>query len=422
MGPAGTPRLGQVSSPTSAMIMAITITVVCVLPVFLTGALAVEVRSGLAFGTAQLGIAVAAFFGAAAVATIAAGGLADRFGALRVMTVAAGLEAATLACLSLSPSWTFLVVVLAAAGGVNGVAQPAINQFVARRIGPTRQGFAFGIKQAAIPLATLLGGISVPLLALTLGWRAAYALASPLAALVCLVASRFRSQPSPAVQPTSAAGPAAAQPAAAGPMSVHLPQPSRARRPDLGPLVLVAVGGGLGAGAAATLGTFLVIAAVDRGLSPSAAGLLAAGASAVGLSSRLANGALADHRTDSHFAVVTLMLLVGCGGYLMLGAGPRWSLVVGAALAYGCGWGWNGLLNFAVVRSYPTVPGRATSITQGGVYLGNVLGPLGFGVLLTHASLSTAWSADAVCSLGGATVIMVGGRMVGALSGAAGRA
>lgn len=242
---------------------------------------------------------------------------------------------------------------------------------------PVSGAFAFGIKQAAIPLATLLGGISVPLLALTLGWRAAYALASPLAALVCLVASRFRSRPNSAVRPNSAA-----EPAAAGPMSVHLPQPSRARRPDLGPLVLVAVGGGLGAGAAATLGTFLVIAAVDRGLSPSAAGLLAAGASAVGLSSRLANGALADHRTDSHFAVVTLMLLVGCGGYLMLGAGPRWSLVVGAALAYGCGWGCNGLLNFAVVRSYPTVPGRATSITQGGVYLGNVLGPLGFGVLL----------------------------------------
>lgn len=33
------------------------------------------------------------------------------------------------------------------------------------------RGLVFGLKQAAIPLATMLGGVSAPAIAVTLGWR-----------------------------------------------------------------------------------------------------------------------------------------------------------------------------------------------------------------------------------------------------------
>ena len=51
-----------------------------------------------------------------------------------------------------------------------------------------RRGAAFGIKQAAAPLATLLAGLAIPVFALTLGWRAAFLAACLLFPLVVAIA------------------------------------------------------------------------------------------------------------------------------------------------------------------------------------------------------------------------------------------
>ncbi len=62
-------------------------------------------------------------------------------------------------------------------GSANSVAQPAINLFMAEQVPLERQGLAFGIKQSAIPGAILVSGLALPLIALPLGWRSAFALA-----------------------------------------------------------------------------------------------------------------------------------------------------------------------------------------------------------------------------------------------------
>ena len=48
-----------------------------------------------------------------------------------------------------------------------------------------RQGLSFGVKQAAIPVSTLLAGAAVPTVALTVGWRWAF-VAAAVAALTAL--------------------------------------------------------------------------------------------------------------------------------------------------------------------------------------------------------------------------------------------
>ena len=64
-------------------------------------------------------------------------------------------------------------------GGLgNAIGQPAGNALVAAQVRPERFGLGFAIKQSGIPLATLLGGLAVPLIALTIGWRFAYVLAA----------------------------------------------------------------------------------------------------------------------------------------------------------------------------------------------------------------------------------------------------
>ena len=59
------------------------------------------------------------------------------------------------------------------AGWGNGVGQPASNDLIARAVSSTRHGLAYGTKQAAIPLATMVAGIAVPVVAIPLGWRPA---------------------------------------------------------------------------------------------------------------------------------------------------------------------------------------------------------------------------------------------------------
>src|SRR5829696_7279082 len=56
------------------------------------------------------------------------------------------------------------------AGLANAVSHTAANLSLAREVPASRQGLSFGIKQAAIPVATLLAGLAVPTIAVTLGW------------------------------------------------------------------------------------------------------------------------------------------------------------------------------------------------------------------------------------------------------------
>jgi predicted MFS family arabinose efflux permease len=60
-------------------------------------------------------------------------------------------------------------------------------------------------------------------------------------------------------------------------------------------------------------------------------------------------------------------------------------------LAFGAGWGWPGLFNFAIVKTNPGAPAAATGITQTGASGGAALGPLIFGLVLQGYGYTAAW-------------------------------
>ena len=73
-------------------------------------------------------------------------------------------------------------------GGLgNAISHPATHLLLAREVSQNRQGLAFGIKQAAIPAATLIAGLAVPLVATTVGWRWAFAGGAALVLCVALL-------------------------------------------------------------------------------------------------------------------------------------------------------------------------------------------------------------------------------------------
>ncbi|WP_324278391.1 MFS transporter [Blastococcus brunescens] len=286
-----------------------------------------------------------------------------------------------------------LVAALAIGGLANSVAQPSANLGLSRWVTDRRLGLAFGIKQSAIPTATLLGGLAVPGVALVFGWRWAVAAAAVLAALVLAgsVAGRRGS---------GAAGP-----------------PGTSDDPDRGMprggLVVLTLGGFFASAASSPIGVFLVDSAVAAGIASGTAGLLFAGCSALMLVNRVGFGWLADrHPGRSRFLFITYLLTGGAVGFGLLATGGVPLFVVGSVLACGLGWSWPGLFQFAVIRENRTTAAAATGFMQTGLSLGAAAGPVLFGVLAQNLSYTAAWLAVALLSLAGAVTIRIGRRMI----------
>ncbi|MGY2067305.1 MFS transporter [Blastococcus sp. SYSU DS0619] len=367
------------------------VTTVGVLPPYMVGVLWVQVREDLGFGPSLLGVLVACFFLVSGLASLTAGMVVRRFGTSPVVRLSALLAAAAMLLIALAAQHTpVLVGALLVAGWGNGVGQPASNDLIARAVTPDRHGLAYGTKQAAIPLATMLAGAAVPLVAIPLGWRPAFVIGAGLALLVMLTV--------PAGNRLPPRGTAAAS-EAAGPF----------RRAAL---VVLACGLMLGAATGNALGSFFVATAVDSGISPATAGLLAAVASATGAAARVALGWLADRVRTRWLLVVAAQMAVGGLSYALLGTGVEVLIGVGVVIGYCTGWAWAGLSTYSVTRMHPGMAARATSITQGGMGAGAALGPLLFGVLVTATSYAVAWYATAAVSVVAGAVIVQGRRML----------
>ncbi len=372
-----------------AVFLAVSVATVGVLPGFLTGGLAVQIRGELDFDEGALGFAVAVFFAASALGSVVFGRVVERVGSSLGMRLAALVSAASLLAVSvLAGSWWWLVGCLILGGFGNAISHPATHLLLAREVPPGRQGLAFGIKQAAIPAATLLAGLAVPLLALTVGWRWAFAGGAALALCIALLVSKGEEDGARHVRE------------------------ARAGDVPLAPLVLLALGIGLGSAAANPLGAFVVESAVATGVEVGAAGLLLALGSAVGIGVRVVFGHLADKLNSGRLRLVAGMLVVGSVGFVLLASGVSSLLVPGILLAFAAGWGWPGLFNFAIVRSNPRAPAAATGITQTGASSGAAAGPLAFGYIVEETSFGTAWMCSSLLALVAAAAILIGRNML----------
>jgi hypothetical protein len=141
---------------------------------------------------------------------------------------------------------------------------------------------------------------------------------------------------------------------------------ARGQQPDvpMAPLVVLAVGFGLAMLSITALTTFLVTSAVAAGLGVGTAGLLVGLAAAV------------------------------------------------AVLTYGAGWGWNGVFNMAISVSHAAAPAKASGIAFTGNRIAGIAGPFLFAQLVTHASYSVAWLAEAGSAVAAATTMFVGDQMM----------
>jgi MFS family permease len=364
------------------------------LAVWIVSAVSPLMRAEIGLTEERLGLAVSVYFAVSALVSWLGGGLSDRIGARTTLTLgAAASVAAVLGIALVAASWVHVVLLLALAGVGSAVIQPATNHAIVRGVRLTRHGLALGLKQASVPAATTLAGVGVPTLAVTLGWRWAFAV-PVVVALVFLV---LRGGMPDGRRPSARLGDTA-----------HGGRGGATRS-----LVVVAVAGGVGVGAISAATAFLVPYLVAEGSAEGTAGWVLAAASLAGVVMRVLNGWRADSLGTSTVPTIVALLVLGAGGGLVVAlASSTLGIALGAMLMVGAGWGWNGLLVLAIVRSFPQTPGLATGISQVGIRGGGALGPGAFGLLVATSGYPAAWLAVAV-SLGVASVLMLmGGRLL----------
>ena len=356
--------------------MAIAYTVLGAAPLFLFSAYAVRIGDELGFGTGELGIAVAAFFLAAAVAASLLGPTVDRLGApLALLGSALSTSAAALIVAGLATRWQTIAAGLAVAGLANTFAQLGGNRIVAAR---PRVGLSFAAKQSAVPFGSLAAGLLISTLAPTAAWRSSFIAIAVLGGLAAVVAASLAPDRSDRVAS----------------------KVSKRARPQL---VALAIAGGMGGAAGNALATLLVDALATAGTSESEATRLLAIASALTIASRLALGWSLDVRQSSGYTDLTLLLAAGAVSLATLATAGSNKPVMTLAVVVGFAsvWGWPAVIYYVAANNNPAAPATVTGYVLAGVYAGSILGPALVAYVAEQRSYSTAWMvAAAIAAIG----------------------
>ena len=380
----------QAGRSRSALVLGTAATVAASLPVFVTAAMSVQVSEALGFGAVGIGAAVATFFATVALSAVHLGRAADRLGSATALRVAnIGTAAASLGIATFARSWPTLAVGLAVAGVAAALGDPATNRLLSLEIDSARLGAALGLKQSAPPLASMLAGLAVPALALTVGWRWAYALSGVLALAVAAAVGRK------ATTAEKARGPA--------------PRGHPAPLPGRGALLLLAASFALAFAASSIVLSFYVDTAVRAGTDPGLAGLLFAGASLTAIMTRMIAGVVCDRTSVRPLVLGGALLAVGALGISLFIVGQVWAQTVGVVLALGGSWGFPGVFWYALMRAYPETPGRITGMMSPAA-IGGVVGPLAFGALAATANVRSAWLATSILALLASATMLLGHR------------
>ncbi len=448
--------------------MAVAALAAAALPVFLTGALQGRIAEDLGIGTGAIGTAIAAFFIAGAATSIPGGRLVDRLGAPLALRL--GMLVATLAAVGIAlgadDRWK-LTLGLGIAGMALALVDPGGARALTASVPRQRLGFAFGAKEASIPLASLLAGLVLPLLGAQLGWRPAFYLGAVIAVGTALLIpsaldpsvrpSRGRPTVGPSSRATTATSPKAVDDDASGDVVAHVTAGDRIPDPAAGneagddaargsapaPAARVATSTGtapllaglaataaLAGGVAAAVAAFLVPTAQVAGLQPGAAGLLLSVASLASVAMRLASGLLVDRHQGSELRMMAWLTGVGALGVGLLAAltGPVaggaagttdvptglavTALITAGIAAMGGGWGWTGLVFLAAVRLEPSRPARAAGAVLAGLGVGGSFGPAILGSAAERVGFAGTWAAGAVAmAIGCVGVVLLRRRM-----------
>ena len=273
-----------------------------------------------------------------------------------------------------------------------------------QRFAPKRhRTLLFSIKQAGVPLGGMIAGVILPPLAV-IDWRFAILASIALALAVTAAIQPLRARIDRDRNRTQDLSPRTFL----APENLLMPLHALRMSPRIPPLILASIC--LAAAQGATF-AFLVTFMVGIGLDLTAAGAMFAIVQVTGIFGRILFGGLADRLGSANAMLVAAALssAITTAIYRLRGAGLA-LLVAGAARRRLPGItisSWNGLMLAEVAAAVPFARvAEATSGTTLLVFLGYIVGPVGFSLILDATSYRSAFLFLSVLTAFGAAVLL----------------
>ena len=334
-------------------------------------------------------------------ASLASGGFIERHGSIRVSQACVVLCALGVAAIAWAPAQALLLVAAAAIviGLGYGPITPASSQLLQRTAPPARMALTFSIKQTGVPAGAALAGALLPALALSTGWRTAFAIAALVGLVIVAIVQPIRAGLDADRDSKGRSGMAGIF----APLSVL--RRSRALR-DLAMISFAY------SATQVCLTSFLVVHLTETlGFSLVAAGLALTSATIGGVAGRIAWGYVADRWLRPRRVLALIGLCAGVCGVLMAVVTAAWPApaIVALAAAFGAtAIGWNGVQLSEVARlAPPGSAGKVTGATGFVTFAGVVVGPPSFALLSSATgSYRIGFAAFAVASVAAAIALL----------------
>lgn len=351
------------------------------------GILATFIIDDLSISRAELGVVLGLVNVAAAVLSPIAGRITDRIGGKKSLIALFVSAGATFLILGTAVAYAMLLVGALAGAFSQATANPATNKLIAEDVPAGRRGVITGVKQSGVQAGIFLGGLTVPTLAITLGWRGAYMIVAVVPLVFAVVAAWM-------------------VPAAPRVMAEH-----RTRSP--GPLpsaIWWLAGFGFLMGFSGAV-TFLVPLFAEEvlGLSPVAGGIAAAVIAFVAVPGRILWSRYAERSGAfrGSLGAMAVLSIAAAGLFYISGAAAAWLLWPAAVVIAAGSSSWNSVGMVAVmVEAGIASTGRASGVVLFGFLTGLGIAPPIFGAIIDHTgSYDTMWLLSALAAVAAAGVI-----------------
>ncbi|MEA3509961.1 MAG: MFS transporter [Actinomycetota bacterium] len=351
------------------------------------GILATFIIDDLSISRAELGIVLGLVNVASAVLSPVAGRITDRIGGKKALIVLFATAGATFLIFGTAVAYGMLFVGAVAGAIAQATANPATNKLIAEDVPAGRRGVITGVKQSGVQAGIFLGGLTVPTLAITLGWRGAYLIVAVIPLVLAAIAAWII-------------------PAAAKTTTEHR---TRSRVP-LPRAIWWLAGFGFLMGFSGAV-TFLVPLFVEEvlGLSPVVGGIAAAVIAFVAVPGRILWSRYAERSGAFRGSLGTMAVLsvAAAGLFYVSGAAAAWLLWPAAVLIAVGSSSWNSVGMVAVmVEAGVASTGRASGVVLFGFLTGLGIAPPIFGAIIDHTgSYDVMWLLSSLAAVGSVAVI-----------------
>ena len=335
------------------------------------GIIASFIIDDLGIERADLGLVIAANTFLAAMLSPSAGRITDRVGGKRSVIGVFFVASVAFALFGAASGLPLLFAGSFVAAWSQAGGNPATNKLIAEALPPGERGVVTGIKQSGVQMAIFVGGLTLPSLAIALGWRGTYLAVAVLPSLIGAAAIRL--------VPETTAGDAGA-----GTRPAALPA---AIRWLTGYGFLIGFAGAV---------TFLIplFAEEALGFDPRLAGVAASAVGITAFAARIVWAHRAEVRDEYRWPLLTMAVLSMVAAVVMAVAptAGSWLVWVGVALIGAGSAAWNSVGMLAVMSETASVAtGRASGLVLLGFLAGLGMGPPVYGAIVDRHGYAPMW-------------------------------